>query len=122
MPFVIDRPKGYRKVFQTAHGSMEQAYPLDYGYARGIINPQDGMEADVFVGSGGPIHGRFMKGQPDGRGGFRPDEYKWFTGLTGEEYTRLYAWWHNAHDEGVTWDWVLLDSREDVLADMRRAA
>jgi hypothetical protein len=80
----IDRPRGFRKVFPTPAGPVERTYPVDYGYVKGMVNPDDGEEADVFVGSGGPHHGRFMKGK-NLDGGWSPDERKWYHGLTDAE-------------------------------------
>lgn len=77
---VIDRPKGFKKTFPTKNGPLEATYPLDYGYYADHINPQDGEGADVFVGSGGPRYGRFMKGQTL-TGTWQPDEHKWYTGF-----------------------------------------
>lgn len=79
----IDRPKGFRKVFPTPGGPVTRSYPVDYGYFDGIINPDDGEGADVFVGDGS-LNGRFMKGK-NLSGIWEPDERKWFMNLTPEQ-------------------------------------
>ena len=116
----IDRPKGYRKTFQTQQGPRELVYPLDYGYFRGVTNPQDNEGADVFVG-GEPegLHGRFMKGKPDGKGGWLPDEHKWYTQLSEADLQALREWWDRSHpDPGVTWDWTSYPDRRALLASL----
>ena len=75
----IDRPKGFKKTFQTQNGPKEMEYPLDYGYFNDFINSEDGEHADVFLGSGGLLYGCFMKGSSHD-GVWRPDEHKWYAG------------------------------------------
>jgi inorganic pyrophosphatase len=115
---VIDRPKGFKKTFNTSKGPLEMTYPMDYGYFSGVVNPQDNEDADVFVGSGGPHHGRFMKGKRDKDNKMIEDEHKWYSGLTPEELTSLQTWWNSQHDPGLTWDWQTLANRKAVLASM----
>jgi hypothetical protein len=62
---------------------MKKKYPVDYGYFPGVINPEDGEEADVFVGTG-RLCGRFMKGR-NLTGTWVPDERKWYVNLTPEQ-------------------------------------
>ena len=90
-PITIDRPKGFKKTFQTQQGPLETEYPLDYGYFQDTVNPQDGEGADVFVGTGSR-YGRFMKGN-DLSGSWQPDEHKWYKGLTDDEHASLMGWW-----------------------------
>lgn len=87
-PVVIDRPLGTKKTFQTPGGPLETSYPTDYGYLDGLINPDDGEGLDVFVGSGGSRFGRFMKGNTL-EGDWRPDERKWYHGLTDDEHAAV---------------------------------
>jgi hypothetical protein len=115
---VIDRPKGFKKIFQTGGGSKEFTYPLDYGYFKGLINPQDNEDADVFVGTGGPHHGRFMKGNMT-TGTWQPDEHKWYHGLHDHELKSLQDWWNGEHEKGLTRDWTPLKDRAAVLEDIR---
>jgi hypothetical protein len=115
---VLEWQKGDRKVFQTATGPTTKTFPLDYGYIRGMVNPQDGEECDMFVGSGGPLHGRFSKGKP-GPDGWVFDEYKWYAACTEADYAALYNWWHQEHDAGITWGWTPLAGHAEVYADMR---
>lgn len=115
-PVVIDRPRGFKKTFQTRQGRMELEYPLDYGYFDGTVNPQDGDGADVFVGSGGPLHGRFMKGT-DLTGVWQPDEHKWYTGLTPEEHAGLMAWWARQNPDLVRDDTRFADA-EALASDL----
>jgi len=84
LPITIDRPQGFKKRFQTLQGAMEKEYPVDYGYFNDYVNPDDEEPADVFVGSGGPLYGRFMKGT-DLTGQWQPDERKWYQKLTPDE-------------------------------------
>lgn len=114
---VIDRPKGFKKTFVTKAGPKELEYPLDYGYFPGTINPEDNEDADVFMGTGGPHHGRFMKGKPGPDGAMVPDERKWYAGLHPNEYEALKNWWETQHDAGLTWDWTDLGDRQKLLAD-----
>ena len=113
----IDRPKGFKKTFHTKAGPKELEYPLDYGYFPGTVNPEDNEDADVFMGTGGPLHGRFMKGKPGPDGAMVPDERKWYAGLQQAEYETLKNWWETQHDTGLTWDWTDLGNREKLLAD-----
>jgi inorganic pyrophosphatase len=113
----IDRPKGFKKTFQTKAGPKELEYPLDYGYFPGTVNPEDNEDADVFVGTGGSMHGRFMKGKPGPDGSMVPDERKWYAGLHPHEYEALKNWWETQHDAGLTWDWTDLGDRHKLLAD-----
>lgn len=115
-PIHIDRPKGYKKTFQTQQGPVDLLYPLDYGYFEGIINPQDNEEADVFVGSGGNRHGRYMKGT-DLTGEWQPDEYKWYTGLTDDEHKAMMDWWGEQNADLVRDD-TPFENPESLLADL----
>lgn len=114
----VDRPKGFKKTFHTKAGPKELEYPLDYGYFPGVVNPEDNEDADVFVGTGGPLHGRFMKGKPGPNGAMVPDERKWYAGLHPHEYDALKNWWESQHDAGLTWDWTDLVDQHGLLADV----
>ena len=114
----IDRPKGYKKTFLTSGGKKELIYPLDYGYFKGVVNPQDQEEADVFTGSGGPHYGRFMKGNMT-TGTWQPDEHKWYHGLNDEELKLLHDWWATAHDKDLIRDWTPFQDRAALLADLQ---
>lgn len=117
-PVVIDRPKGFKKTFHTQKGPMEMEYPLDYGYFDGVINPQDGEGADVFMGSGGEtgLHGKFMKGK-DLTGVWEPDEHKWYSGLTAPEHSNLMAWWASQNPTLVRDD-QRFDTHESLAQDL----
>jgi hypothetical protein len=115
---VIDRPKGFEKTFRTSSGPVKAVYPLDYGYYKGLINPQDKEEADVFVGSGGPRFGRYMKGNMTS-GTWRPDEFKWYKGLTDREHKTMMDW-YNKDDPGLTRDDTPFKSEAELLADIRK--
>lgn len=115
-PIQIDRPKGYKKTFQTQQGPVDSIYPLDYGYFEGVINPQDNEEADVFVGSGGNRHGRYMKGT-DLTGEWQPDEHKWYTGLTDDEHAAMMNWWGEQNADLVRDD-TPFENPESLLADL----
>jgi adenylylsulfate kinase len=115
---IIDRPKGFKKTFQTSAGPKELTYPLDYGYFKGVINPQDREDADVFMGTGGPHHGRFMKGNMT-TGTWQPDEHKWYHGLNDEELKSLQDWWGTAHDKDLIRDWTPFQDRSALLADLQ---
>lgn len=115
----IDRPKGYRKVFQTLQGPVTQEYPVDYGYFNDLINPDDNEELDVFVGSGGPHYGRFMKGRTLS-GTWEPDERKWYHGLDDAELAAVMAFFED-QDGDLLRDKQTFKTPEELLADIRAA-
>jgi transcription initiation factor TFIIIB Brf1 subunit/transcription initiation factor TFIIB len=94
----FDRPKGTKKTFETPDGKREVTYPVDYGYFDDIFNPEDGEEADVFVGNG-DLCGRFMKGD-NLSGEWKPDERKWYIGLTPEEFRGVMDMYRNDGESG----------------------
>lgn len=114
----IDRPKGFKKTFHTPQGPVEKEYPLDYGFFEGVVNPQDNEGADVFVGTGGDkgLHGRFMKGN-NLEGAWKPDEHKWYTGLTAPEHQALMAWWAEQSKDLVRDD-TRFDSPDSLASDL----
>jgi inorganic pyrophosphatase len=112
----IDRPKGFKKVFQTQHGPVTDTYPVDYGYFADLINPDDDEELDVFVGSNGPHYGRFMKGQ-NLTGSWLPDERKWYSGLTDEELAAV-KYPFQGQDPDLLQDFVEFKDEKELLADV----
>ena len=115
-PVVIDRPKGYAKTFPTEKGPITLKYPVDYGYFKGIINPEDQEEADVFIGHRGPLHGKYMKGKTEG-GKWKPDEHKWYTGLTQKQYDEMMNLF--SLTPGLIRQHKTFPSGEHVLADVK---
>ena len=114
---VIDRPAGHEKTFLVGSRELTVRYPLDYGYVAGLINPEDGEPADIFVGSGGPYCGRYMKGAViDGI--WAPDEHKWFTGLTLSELEAMLKLWYDQNQNALC-DHQALADHDAVLADMQ---
>lgn len=116
----IDRPKGHQKTFQTLNGPMTQTYPVDYGYFNDFINPDDNDGLDVFVGSGGANHGRFMKGQTL-TGQWQPDERKWYSGLTDDELASVKKFFTEQHADLIQ-DFHTFQTPEELLADIRALA
>ena len=99
-----DRPKGTKKIFNTPDGKREVTYPVDYGFFDDIFNPEDGEEADVFVGTG-DLCGRFMKGNNlDGE--WKPDEKKWYVGLSASEFAAVMDMYRNKADKDTLPDLV----------------
>lgn len=119
-PVTIDRPKGYVKSFPTPTGPVQKAYPVDYGYLHGLVNPDDGEPADVFLGSGGPHYGRFMKGK-NLSGVWEPDERKWYAGLTDTELAAVRELFES-QSKGLLRDHVSLTGPAAVVSDVRAAA
>ena len=115
-PVVIDRPKGYAKTFPTEKGPITLKYPVDYGYFKGIINPEDQEEADIFIGHRGPLHGKYMKGKTEG-GKWKPDEHKWYTGLTQKQYDEMMNLF--SLTPGLIRQHKTFPSGEHVLADVK---
>lgn len=113
---VIDRPKGFEKTFPTPTGGKKITYPVDYGYLSGLINPDDNEDLDVFFGSGGPHYGRFMKGQ-DLTGEWKPDERKWFHGLTDEEKAAVIDM-YDQQSPGLLRDHTAFADEQGLLADV----
>lgn len=116
----VDRPKGFEKTFQTPRGPEVSKYPVDYGYLKGLINPDDNEDLDVFFGSGGPHFGRFMKGKTLS-GTWEPDERKWYHGLTDEELEQVRQF-YTGQDPTLLQDDVKFDTEEDWLADASSVA
>jgi hypothetical protein len=116
---VIDRPKGFKKTFHTQSGKKEMTYPIDYGYFKGHINPEDKEGLDVFVGSGGPHYGKFMKGKFKDKQ-WAPDEHKYYHGLTHPEFKSLTDWYNNEHDPGLTRDWTTFKDKNELHADIAK--
>ena len=112
----IDRRKGFRKVFRTPTGPQELAYPLDYGGMTFRINPEDREPADVFIGFEGDCYGRFHKGNTL-EGDWRPDETKWYAGLTEAEREELLAWW-NDQSPGLIRDEVRFNGIKEFVSDV----
>lgn len=117
MQAVIDRPKGFEKVFPTPDGPVTRKYPVDYGYLLGLKNPEDGEEPDVFFGSGGPLFGRFMKGQ-NLDGTWKPDETKWYHGCTAEELAAVKELF-TSQSPGLLQDFVAFPGLREFLQDIR---
>ena len=115
---VIDRPKGYQKTFNTSKGKITQTYPMDYGYYKGMINPEDQEDVDLFVGTGGPHYGRFHKGNMT-TGTWQPDEHKYYHGLTTDELGQLKNWWAEGHDTGLIRDWTSFKDRQELINDIK---
>ena len=113
----IDRPKGYRKTFGTPSGPKKVTYPTDYGFFVGVNNPDDDEEADVFVGTG-TLYGRFQKGD-NLSGTWKPDERKWYWGLTQEELDAVKAMYDHPASNLLR-DWVTFDSPEALKEDLPR--
>lgn len=111
----IDRPKGYRKTFGTPDGPKKVTYPTDYGFFVGVNNPDDDEEADVFVGTG-DLYGRFQKGD-NLSGTWKPDERKWYWGLTQEELDAVKAMYDHPASNLLR-DWVTFDSPEALKEDL----
>jgi len=116
-PIVIDRPKGYEKVFQTQKGPVTQKYPLDYGFFKGIINPEDKEEADVFLGSGGHLHGKYMKGKMDA-GKWAPDEHKWYGRLSPQEHKDMMAF-YGKDSKKLIKNHVQFKNLQELIADVK---
>lgn len=112
----IDRPRGFKKTFPTPNGPVERAYPVDYGYLNDYINPDDNEGLDVFVGSGGPRHGRFMKGT-NLSGRWEPDERKWYTGLTDDEHAAVLDLFHS-QSPGLIRDETTFPTLAALMADV----
>lgn len=115
-PIVIDRPKGFQMEFATPEGPVTKGYPVDYGYFQNYINPEDEEELDVFVGSGGPRYGRFMRGR-NLSGSWQPDERKWYSGLTDEELEAVKQMF-TAQDPELLRDYVDFPDEAALLADV----
>lgn len=115
-PIQIDRPRGFKKIFQTPRGPEEQTYPVDYGFFSNVINPDDDEELDVFVGSGGPNYGRFMKGKTLS-GTWEPDEHKWYSGLTDDEYSQVTQFF-TGQDPTLLRDYRKFKDVKEMLADV----
>lgn len=111
----VDRPKGFVKEFPTPTGPVKKTYPVDYGYAMGIINPDDGEPLDIFVGTG-KLCGRFMKGQ-NLDGTWKPDERKWFVRLTPEELEAVKDLFES-QSAGLLRDVVVFDSEDELVAEV----
>lgn len=83
----VDRPKGHTRRYRDGDREVVETFPTDHGRLRGLINPEDGEEIDVFVGSGGAHCGRFRKG----------DEHMWFLDCTPAEVSSLTTFWGDIH-------------------------
>lgn len=118
-PLVIDRPQGYEKTFTTLSGPVTKAYPVDYGYLQGLINPDDNEDLDVFVGNG-DLYGRFMKGRTLS-GQWEPDERKWYYRLTPEQLTAVQRMFNDQYD-GLLRDYAEFPDEQSFLADVQAAA
>lgn len=118
-PLVIDRPRGYEKTFTTLSGPVTKAYPVDYGYLQGLINPDDNEDLDVFVGNG-DLYGRFMKGRTLS-GQWEPDERKWYYRLTPEQLTAVQRMFNDQYD-GLLQDYAEFPDEQSFLADVQAAA
>jgi hypothetical protein len=122
LKLVIDRPKGFKKKFKKPGGGHRTVtYPLDYGYFKGLINPQDSEDCDVFVGAGeGSRHGRYMKGDTM-TGTWKEDEFKWYTDLTDAEHAAMMKFYDDLDPELVR-DEVTFADKAELLADVRKHA
>jgi hypothetical protein len=91
--FVVDRPAGFEHVFATPTGKRTFVYPVNYGHIADLVNPEDGDEVDVFLGTGGCCWGRFQKGKiVDGV--WSPDEHKWFAHCSIAELYAILKFWN----------------------------
>jgi hypothetical protein len=116
LQLVIDRPKGFKKMFPTPAGPVERSYPVDYGYVQDITNPDDNEGADVFVGTNGQLHSRFMKGK-NLTGSWEPDERKWYTHLTPDELAAVKEMFHSQSPD-LLQDFTEFPSTKELAADL----
>lgn len=86
---VIDRPKGYEKVWPRPDGSEKRfVYPVDYGYFSGITG-EDGEGLDIFLGDEPGDTGHFesfQKLKPDGT----LDETKFLAAVNDSDRQTIY--------------------------------
>jgi hypothetical protein len=90
--FRMEHGAGSSRIFTVAGEDIRVTYPLDYGEIRGLVNPEDGDDVDVFVGNGGPYWGRFHKGQVI-NGVWHADEHKWFADCDAGDLANLIKFW-----------------------------
>lgn len=119
--FVIDRPKGYKKTFHTEKGPIDVTYPLDYGYIKGLSNPEDNEDLDVFVGSdpaNSGLCGKYMKGKyVNGR--WAPDEHKYYLGMKPAELLTMLKFWDNM-DPGLIKNHVRFNDFSEFVTDAKK--
>ena len=90
----VDRPKGTQKTWELPDGPVTRTYPVDYGYLPGHLG-EDGQPLDFFIGSDpdkgwhGSFHKRLRVYEGTKPVGFKPDETKYFAGLTPEEHAEV---------------------------------
>lgn len=99
---------------------MKLPYPVDYGYLKGIVNPDDNEDLDVFYGNEGMNYGRFMKGK-NLSGQWEPDERKWYYGLSDEQLAAVRSLFDRQSPELLK-DFQQFSSPEDFLADISASA
>ena len=89
--FLIDRPKGYVKVWPRPDGGEKRfQYPCDYGYFQGLKG-EDDEGLDAFVGDKPQGHFEvFQKLKPGTHGGMVLDETKFLVGVSDAEREIIY--------------------------------
>lgn len=89
--FLIDRPKGFIKVWPRPEGGEKRfQYPCDYGYFPGLRG-EDDEGLDAFVGDSPQGHFEaFQKLKPGAQGGMVLDETKFLVGVSDTEREIIY--------------------------------